>query len=72
MDNIKECLDKGDPLTGSVHSTAACLLTFLAALEIPVIPFHLQMKCLDASSNYTISKQVYRIHTLITILINSR
>ncbi|KAI6652637.1 hypothetical protein LOD99_4422 [Oopsacas minuta] len=58
MDNIRKCLDKGDPLTGSVHSIAACLITFLAALENPVIPFHLQMKCLDASSNYTICKQV--------------
>ena len=58
MDKVRECLDVGDHLTGSVHSVAACLLTFLAALENPVIPFHLQMKCLDASSNFTISKQV--------------
>ena len=43
---------------GSVYSVAAVLLTFLRSLEDPVVPRSVHQRCMDASNNPTLCRQV--------------
>ena len=56
---IRDMLDTGGrEMPGSVFSVAAALLTFLASLSEPVIPVLLHQRCIDASNNAVLCKQV--------------
>ena len=57
---IRHHLDTCQPgkLPGSIFSIGECLLLFLEALPEPVIPYTYHAKCLEASNNYILSKQV--------------
>ncbi len=60
LEEIIDMLDTGGrDLPGSVFSVGSILLTFLAALAEPVIPVNLHSRCMDASNNATLCKQVY-------------
>jgi hypothetical protein len=48
----------GRELPGSTYSVASALLTFLAALADPVVPFALHQRCLECYNNTTLCKQV--------------
>jgi len=57
---IRNYLDQGQkgPMPGSIFSVGAALLLFLESLPEPVIPYKFHNKCMDASQNYTLCKQV--------------
>ena len=48
----------GRELPGSTYSVASALLTFLAALADPVVPFALHQRCMECYNNTTLCKQV--------------
>ena len=51
IEDIMAALDSGRrDLPGSVFSVASTLLTFLAALETPVVPAELHQQCMVAHS----------------------
>ena len=45
-------------IAGSIFSVGEALLLFLESLPEPVVPYRFQSKCMDASQNYTLCKQV--------------
>jgi phosphatidylinositol-bisphosphatase len=58
---IRDWLDTGLPVdrpTVSVHSAAEALMMFLDSLREPVVPFAVQPRCMEASSNYLQCKQL--------------
>ncbi|XP_019861575.1 PREDICTED: type II inositol 1,4,5-trisphosphate 5-phosphatase-like [Amphimedon queenslandica] len=58
-EKIRDTLDTGgEELVGSVYSVAAVLLTFLRSLEDPVVPRSVHQRCMDASNNPTLCRQV--------------
>ena len=59
IEDIMNMLDTGGrELPGSAYSVASALLTFLAALADPVVPFALHQRCMDCYNNTTLCKQV--------------
>ncbi|PIK40556.1 putative inositol polyphosphate 5-phosphatase OCRL-1 [Apostichopus japonicus] len=59
---IRDSLDTGTPesLPGSIYSIGEALMLFLESLRDPVIPFAYYHKCLEASNNFTLCKQVLK------------
>lgn len=58
--NVRDWLDNGslDPMPGSVHAVADCLLLFLSFTKDPIVPYHLQNKCADVSEYFISCKEV--------------
>ena len=60
IEDIMNMLDTGGKeLPGSAYSVASALLTFLAALSEPVVPFALHQRCMGIYNNTTLCKQVW-------------
>ena len=59
IEDIMNMLDTGGrELPGSTFSVASALLTFLAALADPVVPYALHQRCMECYNNTTLCKQV--------------
>ena len=60
IEEIMDMLDTGGrELPGSTYSVASALLTFLAALADPVVPFALHQRCMDCYNNTTLQTGTY-------------
>jgi len=45
-------------LAGTIHSVAEALLTLIDSFAEPVIPYQFYTRCIEASANDTLCKQV--------------
>ena len=63
IEDIMNMLDTGGrELPGSTFSVASALLTFLAALADPIVPYALHQRCMECYNNTTLCKQVMITH----------